>query len=305
LLLVNVLTLVFNAQLVRAEPGAIYIRADGSIDPSTAPISTIDNVTYTLTGDIQSDGDGIVVERSNIIIDGVGHIAQGTMIYDSRGIDLTGRGNVTIKNMTVEAFDSGIRLSSSSHNSLSGNNVAKNYYGIRLDNASNNILSGNNITANGFSGIWLYSSSINSVYHNNFVNNTQQVASFASINVWDDGYPSGGNYWSDYNGTDANHHGIGDTAYIIDANNRDHYPLMTPHIIPEFPSFLILPLFMIAALLAAIVYRKKRFAGARCEITSPRMSFQLFWPDFSHFSPNVEKMISEAEYARIGACPQK
>jgi hypothetical protein len=35
-----------------------------------------------------------------------------------------------------------------------------------------------------------------------------------------------GNYWSDYNGTDTNQDGIGDTAHIIDANNTDNYPLM-------------------------------------------------------------------------------
>jgi len=73
----------------------------------------------------------------------------------------------------------------------------------------------------------------------------------------DYGYPSGGNYWSDYNGTDANHDGIGDTPYVIDTKNADNYPLMTPYIIPEFPAFLILPLFFIATRLAVTAYRRK------------------------------------------------
>jgi len=47
----------------------------------------------------------------------------------------------------------------------------------------------------------------------------------------DDGYPSGGNYWSDYNGTDDNGDGIGDTPYIIDADNQDKYPLMKPYVL--------------------------------------------------------------------------
>jgi len=119
---------------------------------------------------------------------------------------------------------------------------------------------GNIIANNGKAGVKLTMGkrvSNNIFYHNNFINNTPQVKVYVDVNIWDDGHPSGGNYWSDYTGTDANYDGIGDTPYIIDANNTDHYPLMTPYIIPEFPSFLILPLFFMATLLAVIVHRRK------------------------------------------------
>jgi len=232
LLLLSMLTLAFNIQPIKAT-GTIYIRADGSVDPPTAPIGSPDNVTYTFTDNIY---DSIVVERNNILVDGAGYSVEGPALES--GISLAERSNVTIKNMEIKAFDIGIHLSYSSNNSISGNNIANNFVGISLWGSSNNSISRNKITGNYWYAIELVLSSNNSFYHNNFVENSIQVETLDSMNLWDDNYPSGGNYWSDYTDVDlysgpyqseAGGDGIWDHPYIIDANNQDRYPLVEPY----------------------------------------------------------------------------
>jgi hypothetical protein len=56
--------------------------------------------------------------------------------------------------------------------------------------------------------------------------------------LWDSGKE--GNYWSDYqtrypDAKEKGTSGIGDTPYIIDENNTDHYPLMSPVAISSTP----------------------------------------------------------------------
>ena len=251
-ILASISSAAFKVQMVEAS-GAIYIRADGSIDPPDAPIATADNITYTLTDNIY---DSIVVERDNIIVDGAGYTAQGN--GSGIGIDLTKRSNVTIGNMEIKAFFHGIYLWYSSNNSVSRNNITANSMsGIWLFRFSyNNMISRNNITnnsngiglvdspgnqvygnsmTNNYLNIQFYRSSGNFFYHNYFVKNATQVYTYLSDNVWDDGYPSGGNYWSDYDGIDYHQDlnqdingsdGVGDKEYSIDGNNTDRYPLM-------------------------------------------------------------------------------
>jgi len=162
--------LVSNIQPVKGWTGTVYIRADGSIDPPDALI-TYDNITYILTDNIVSDANGIVVERDDIIIDGAGCTLEGTGAYGSKGIDLSGRTNVTVQNTQIKNFDYGIKLSSSNYNSISGNNIANNLYGIWLSSSSNyNSIIGNNITNND-QGICLDYSSNNSISGNTIMAN--------------------------------------------------------------------------------------------------------------------------------------
>ncbi|MCD6145783.1 MAG: hypothetical protein J7J03_05225, partial [Methanosarcinales archaeon] len=91
---------------------------------------------------------------------------------------------------------------------------------------NNNILNRNNVSNNWF-GIYLNSSTNNTLYHNNFINNTNYNAYDSCTNAWDSG--TEGNYWGDYNGTDPNGDGIGNDPYPIPGGESvDRFPLMHP-----------------------------------------------------------------------------
>jgi len=122
----------------------------------------------------------------------------------------------------------GIRLympssSTSSHN-IDNNKILNTDWALELVNANGNTFTGNWIQQNTY-GIYMSSSSSNTIYHNNFVNNSMQAYSGTEAgNQWDNGYPSGGNYWSDYpdednysgpNQDQPGSDGIGDTSYRI------------------------------------------------------------------------------------------
>jgi len=182
----------------------IYIRSDGSVDPPTAPIQREGDL-YTLTDNMISDVNGIVIERDNMTLNGADYRIQGTeqaydYHFDYRGIDISGKSNITIKNTSIKGFSFGINIDVSSHNTLFGNNITNNRYGIFLSGSSHNIVFGNNVMANAYYGIRLANSSYNFVSENDVIRNLDGgifLSLYSSCNIISGNYisPGGGGVW--------------------------------------------------------------------------------------------------------------
>jgi parallel beta-helix repeat protein len=180
---------------------------------------------------------------------------------------------IIVRDLTLTNQTNGIFLVCTTWSKIENVTVSNNDCGIRFQDCyfyvfvegQNTIC--NNTIVNNRSGVILSNSGDNTFYHNNFIGNGIDVLASGNPSIWDNGYPLGGNYWSDYqpkypNATEVDDSGIWDTPYVIDANNIDHYPLIAPVIVPEIPSFFILLLFMTLTLLTAAVFRRRLCGGS-------------------------------------------
>jgi len=178
---------------------------------------------------------------------------SGNYVANNRayGIDVTGfggeaqsnyatiAGNLIVNN-TYEAVGLG---EGSNYNTVIRNKMIGNgHAGVTLERYSNNnTVVRNDIISNAYGvcfDLFAVNSTQNTISNNNIINNTQQVRIVSgSVNSWNGSYPCGGNYWSDYSDLDlfsgpyqnvTGEDGLGDTPYVIDVNNVDNYPLMTP-----------------------------------------------------------------------------
>lgn len=179
---------------------------------------------------------GIYAETSNSI--GIRNNSLTSNAYDGIGIFYSTFTSVHDNTIERNEYD-GIEVYNSSNNNIYGNYIAENvWYGMGLYEYSTGNITGNRIFGN-YGGIELSLSSNNRIFHNDFINQTTQASTEFCTAKWDNDYPSGGNYWSNYNGNDIysgpnqdqpGSDGIGDTNYTCTENNIDHYPLMNPWI---------------------------------------------------------------------------
>jgi hypothetical protein len=170
------------------------------------------------------------------IIDGSNSIFYQNIMTVAYRLRVTGNQSL-IANNTVPS----ISVTKGSGNIICVNKVTGKYEGLDVG-GFNNVFCANHVANQRDATVQIGGTeakvSNNTLYHNNFIKNGQQVDNRGGnrANFWDNGWE--GNYWSDYNGTDANGDGIGDTPYVIKGKvynepgevvtGQDNYPLMAP-----------------------------------------------------------------------------
>jgi len=125
----------------------IYVHPDGSIEPSSAPISKVGNA-YMMTDDIMTHYDGIVFMANDSILDGGGHMLGSSNPTYGTGLEMDGLHNVEVRNVVVENFSAGLSASNSSALWIHDNSFTNNTGSIQISGTSANL----NITRNTFLG---------------------------------------------------------------------------------------------------------------------------------------------------------
>jgi PKD repeat protein len=165
-------------------------------------------------------------------------IRNNLILFSTKGIEL--------QYTNVESYYPSASFCNSTNNRIFGNKYGIFFYGHC--SGSNISFSDNKLDRNEYAAYIYYeyepyaSSDTWHFYHNDFVNNTQEAFVYEAPTehgppqtyptmTWDNGYPSGGNYWSDYqtkypNATEIDSSGIWNTPYVINENNTDYYPFM-------------------------------------------------------------------------------
>jgi nitrous oxidase accessory protein NosD len=210
--------------------------------------------------------------------------------------------NITVDQNFAFGNDDGISVSQSNNVTVTSNLIDQNLgraIGI-LSSSTNITVSSNNVTRNSL-GVNFNNASGNFVYHNNFINNTNQAASANSTNTWDNGYPSGGNYWSNYNGIDRftglnqnlfGQDSIGDLVYSIDQTNIDNYPLVNNSTTPPLTStFSTLP----------SVAQNQTITFDASVSTTVRGSFTYLWDFGDGSNSNVSNPVITHTYSQPGS----
>jgi parallel beta-helix repeat protein len=237
--------------------------ADNLITGNSCGIEAGGSINVTIEGNVVTSNFGLgvfvhsdysVIRNNNVTWNG------GEGLYLDGAAWLTVEGNEVANNYDGIVLEHRINNCTLSHNRIISNRV-----GIRYDNDSRmisliynlirqntqdgleirggieNLVAYNEISYNAGYGVRImdpFNSTNFLIHHNNFIGNSvPQAYDYTGMyDRWHDGCSVGGNYWSDYSGSDgfdcvsgmAGSDGYGDTPYVIDSDSQDNYPFMQP-----------------------------------------------------------------------------
>jgi len=182
--------------------------------------------------------DNILNNTYGISVEGGNHMVAGNTL-SGVGISLLhAYNNMIMGNIVSNESDwHGITIDDGCYNTVAGNIISNgSYYGIDIGCGIENIIK-DNIVSNNSCGIRV-GGDYNTIY-NNYFDNEDNVDEWemSRTHIWNitktpgtnivGGHYLGGNYWSDYTGTDADGDGLGDTPYMISGVFRqDYLPLV-------------------------------------------------------------------------------
>jgi nitrous oxidase accessory protein NosD len=167
-------------------------------------------------------------------------VVNSTALNDSSGgIAVNAGSGLTVVGDDLSDDGSGaqaLSLTNVPQFSVLGNELANDSLAVQLEGLSNGTVVGNEFVNDSVS-IWLDGPVSAAVYHNDFDRDGGWQLEDTATSTWNASYPTGGNYWSNYTGSDLFHgpgqnvsggDGIGDTPMVLNATTADHYPLMVP-----------------------------------------------------------------------------
>lgn len=218
---------------------------------------------------VRGGQDGFFIYADNVKIKNF-TIRECDSFWNNAGIHLESNDNIITHNKIVDNGKLNALFMKDSDNNIISDNIIENnpYHAIRMEysnyniitrnyihdnegdglfivDSSNNYFELNTISSSFWGGITIDEYSENNIFiHNNLIDNSQNAIDNGH-NIWNSSYPSGGNYWSDYNGIDQfqgpyqdipGSDGIGDTPYDLPCEHAvDWYPLINPSTFPYAP----------------------------------------------------------------------
>lgn len=173
------------------------------------------------------------------------HVSSNNTIVDNfvdseyrAGVTLFESNHNTVVNNTITGSTDAVFIYDSENNTVTKNNFTEIGYGIYFWLARSNFVHDNEFRSTTGIAALLFQSAYNRIYHNNFYDNRESAFDTNDTNYWDNGYPSGGNFYDNFTAPDMNSgpnqdqpgsDAIVDSPFIVPTYSVDRYPLVCPY----------------------------------------------------------------------------